>query len=221
MDHATRAVGQTIQLTGRQDQTKVASGRERIIPLHSLPEAFRREDLPTKPQLVVPVSVIEHIQWQAAAVGRSDSAGTVTDLATIIVFFLLCVGDYTLPPANRRTRTIQFRGQEVVFHHGGLIIPNGSPLPALLQAAGVALRIDNQKNGTQGETTYKHTLPGRRILVTDALAQSVAAVMAATESEALPVSRLATDDNASGHALAKMIGMRHRAVVTGHQSRGC
>jgi hypothetical protein len=205
VDRATRAVGQTIQLAGRQDPTKVAGGRKQIIQLRSLLEAFRREDPSPKPQLAVPVSVIEYFQRQAVDVGQSDSAVTVADLAIIIFFFLLCVDKYTLPPENRRTCTVEFRVEEVVFYHGGLIIPDASLLPTLLQAAGVTLRIDNRKNGTQGETTYQHTLPGRRILATDALARRVAAVMAATGSEALPVSCLATDDNASGHALAKMI----------------
>ena len=49
VDRAIRAVGQTIQLAGRQDPTKVPGGRERIIQLRRLLEAFRREDPPPKP----------------------------------------------------------------------------------------------------------------------------------------------------------------------------
>jgi hypothetical protein len=160
------------------------------------------------------VSVIEQLQRQAAAGGRLESSTAVTDLAKIAFFFVLCVGKYTMPPANRRTRTVQFRVQDVIFYHGGLIIPDSAPLPSLLQVDGVALRIKNQKNGTRGETTYQHALPGRRILVTDLLAWCVAAVMAATGSEAAPISRLATDNNASGHASAKMIRTVVRKAVS-------
>jgi hypothetical protein len=89
------------------------------------------------------VSVIEHLQRQPAAGGRSDSAATVADLATIAFFFLLRVSKYTMPTANRRTRTVQFRVQDVVFYRGGLVTPNSAPVPSLLQADGVALRINN------------------------------------------------------------------------------
>jgi len=213
VDRAIRAVGQTIQLAGRQDPTKVPGGRERIIQLRRLLEAFRREDPPPKPQLAVPVTVIEHLQRVAAASGRSGAAAAVADLATIAFFFLLRVGEYTMPPANRRTRTVQFRVQDVVFYRGGLIIPNSSPLASLLEADGVALCIDNQKNGTRGETTYQHALPGRLISVTDALARRVAAVMAATGNEASPISLLAAEDNTTGHASAKMIRTAVRKAV--------
>ena len=91
------------------------------------------------------------------------------------------------------------------FYHGGLIIPKLAPLQPLLQADGVALYNNNQKNGTCGETTYQQALPDRRISVTDVLALRVVAVMAATGSEASPISHLTKGNNATGHTLAKMI----------------
>ena len=65
-----------------------------------------------------------------------------------------------MPASNKTTRTIQFRVKDVRFYHNGVIISNNSPLPVLLQANGVALCIDNQKNGTRGETIFHHAMPG-------------------------------------------------------------
>ena len=158
VDRAIRAVGQTLQLAGQQDPTKIDGGRERIIQLRRLCEVFRREDPPPKPQLAVPISVVEHLQAKAEQAGRHTSAAAVADLATVTFFFLLRVGEYTMPQANRLTRTVQFRVRDVMFYRGGLIILNTAPLSMLLQADGVALRIDNQKNGTRGETVYQHAL---------------------------------------------------------------
>lgn len=137
VDRAIRAVGQTFELACRPNPTKVDGGRERIFQLRRLMSSYRREDPPPKPQLAVPVSVVEHMQRLASAGGHSTRTSVVADLATIAFFFLLRVGEYTMPAANRRTRTIQFRVQDVKFYRDGLIIPNTSSLQDLLAADGV------------------------------------------------------------------------------------
>jgi hypothetical protein len=213
VDKAIRAVGQTIQLAGHRDPTKVDGGRERIIQLRRLLEAHRREDPPPKPQLAIPVRVIEDLQTRAEAGGRDRYTHAVADLATIAFFFLLRVGEYTMPARNRVTRTVQFRVRDVKFYKAGIIIPNTSPLSALLQADGVAMTIDNQKNGTRGETIHQHALPGRIVCPVRALARRVAAVVAATRSYDAPLSRLATADRPDGHATAGMIRTAVRKSV--------
>jgi len=188
VDRAIRAVGQTFELACRPNPTKVDGGRERIFQLRRLMSSYRREDPAPKPQLAVPVSVVEHMQRLASAVGHSTRTSVVADLATIAFFFLLRVGEYTMPAANRRTRTVQFRVQDVKFYRNGRIIPNTSSLQDLMAADGVALCIDNQKNGTRGETVYQHSLPGRLICPKNALARRVVAVMQATHDESSPIS---------------------------------
>ena len=49
--------------------------------------------------------------------------------------------------------------------------------------------------------------------MTNALVRRVAAVMAATSSEALPISCLGTDNNVTGHPLAKMIQILGQKAV--------
>ena len=209
VDRALRAVGQTIQLAGGQDPTKVHGGRERILQLRRQLESYRRADPPPKPQLAIPVSVIERLQEKAFATGRDSSTAEVADLATIAFFFLLRVGEYTMPASNRRTRTVQFRVLDVRFYKNGIIIPNTAPLCLLVQADGVSLCISNQKNGTRGETIHQHALLGRGICPMCALARRVAAIMALTGDEDTPIFLLSNGK----HATAAMVRTEVRASV--------
>ena len=43
----------------------------------------------------------------------------VTDLANIVFFYLLSVGECTMPTANIQTRIMQFWVRDVVFYHCG------------------------------------------------------------------------------------------------------
>lgn len=209
VDRAIRAVGQTIQLACRKDPTKVDGGRERIFQLRRLLESYRRTDPPPKPQLAVPVEVVEHLQRQAAATGHGTVSSSIADLATIAFFFLLRVGEYTMPAANRRTRTIQFRVRDVTFYKNNLVVPNTAPLHALLSADGVSLCISNQKNGTRGETIHQHFLRGHAACPGKALARRVHSVMAATGDYDAPISFLGNGK----HATAKMIREEVRRAV--------
>ena len=65
VDQAVREVGQTIQLASRSDPTKVYGRRKHIIQLPQLLESYHHDDPPLKPQLVVLVTVIEHLQAAA------------------------------------------------------------------------------------------------------------------------------------------------------------
>ena len=79
------------------------------------------------------------------------------------------------------------------------------PLATLLKANSVALCINNQKNSTHRETTYQHTLPGRRVSVVTAPVRCVATVMVTTGCNFSPIFRLGTVGDSSGHATAKMV----------------
>ena len=114
--------------------------------------------------------------------------------------------------ANRRTRTIQFWVQDVKFYKNGLILPNTSPLHLLVQADGVALCIDNQKNGTQGETIFQHALQGQIICPVCALARRVSAVMRSTSDAASPISLIG--HGISGHITSSNVRVCVRSSVS-------
>ena len=211
VDRALRAVGQTIQLAGLPDPTKIYGGRERTIQLRRLLDSYRRADPPPKPQLAIPVSVIEHLQ--AGGLPRDSKSGAVADLATIAFFFLLRVGEYTMPVRTRRTRTVQFRVSDITFYSNGLVISNRSPLSVLLQADGVAMCISNQKNGTRGETIHQHALPDRAICPVAALARRVSTVVAASGSTETPLSLFEVSGGQQHHVTAAMIRAGVRTAV--------
>lgn len=165
------------------------------------------------------MSVVAHLQ-ESAAPGTTKAA--VADLATIAFFYLLRVGEYTMPSSARKTRTVQFRVQDVTFYKDGFVIPTTAPLHSLLGADGVALCISNQKNGTRGETIFHHALRGHRICPVAALARRVSTIMAATGDSSLPLSLLCTGDERHHHATASMVRMAIRGAVsaTGLSQRG-
>ena len=118
-----------------------------------------------------------------------------------------------MPAANRRTQTVQFRVSDVTFYRGGLIMPSTAPLTVLMQADGVALKIDNQKNGTPGETVYQHALGGRNCCPLAALTRRVSNIMVITGDQEQPISRIATQELPAGHVTAKMIREKVRGAV--------
>ena len=200
-------------MAGLDDSTKIYGGRERIIQLRRLLQAYSREDPPPSPQLAIPVSVIKHIQVNASAGRLTSAKAAVADLATIAFFFLLRVGEYTIPAANRRTRTFQFRVQDVTFYHQGRIIRNMLSLVQLMTANGVALCIDNQKNGTHGEIIYQHCLPGHHCCPVAALVRRVSGLIALGGTGDEPISRIPSTTGTPKHATAASIRTLVRSAV--------
>jgi len=86
VDRAIPAVGQTFQLASRKDPTKIDGGHERILPLGRQIASYCRADPPPKPQLAIPVSVIEHMQEKAISMGHASRNGAVIDLCTLHSF---------------------------------------------------------------------------------------------------------------------------------------
>jgi integrase len=75
-------------------------------------------------------------------------------------FFLLRVGEYTMPRAGTNTRTVQFRLQDVRLWSNGTLLDNYAPREILLQADAVTLYLENQKNGQKGATIHHTAVPG-------------------------------------------------------------
>jgi hypothetical protein len=85
-----------------------------------------------------------------AAAARNDMAATPCDRATahlivLAFYFLLRVGEYTLPSQSRLTRTVQFRLCDFRFWQGQTLLPLNSDTAILAAALSVTLTMDNQK----------------------------------------------------------------------------
>jgi hypothetical protein len=80
-----------------------------------------------------------------------------------------------MPKANTRTRTVQFRVQDVTFRQDGIVLPTTTPLPQLLLTDSVTLFMDNQKNGQRGAAIHHTACPGWFCPV-KALARCVASI---------------------------------------------
>ncbi|KAI2506222.1 hypothetical protein MHU86_8257 [Fragilaria crotonensis] len=123
-----------------------------------------------------------------AAAARLDAAATPREQATahLIVmafYFLLRVGEYTLPPAHVTTRTIQFRVSDTRFWQGQTLLPPTSEAATLAAATSVTLVMDNQKNGHRGDTIHQEACDTDFCPV-----RSVAALVSAIMAQNMPVS---------------------------------
>jgi hypothetical protein len=72
-------------------------------------------------------------------------------------YFLLRVGEYTMPSPGTITRTVQFRMKDVRLWRNGFLLDNYAPRAKLMTADAVTLYLENQKNGQKGATIH-HTL---------------------------------------------------------------
>ena len=79
-------------------------------------------------------------------------------LIVLAFYFLLRVGDYTLPSENRTTRTVQFRLCDFRFWQGQTLLPLNSATAILEAASSVTLTMDNQKNGSRGDILHQEAV---------------------------------------------------------------
>jgi integrase len=124
------------------------------------------EDQAPKPQLALPISVVEDVmKHEGASSGPKDQA----HLAVLAFFFLLRVG-------TRVTRTTQIRRKDLQFwrKRPDGIMDRISPMAAradLLAADSVTITLDNQKNGQRDAALHHDALPNNPICPCKAAAQ--------------------------------------------------
>jgi hypothetical protein len=183
-------------LAGYPDPRKPAGGgKELIYPLERLYRRYRDEDPAPQPQLALPVALFQNI---ASKEGNSADPieQAVADLSIVAFFYLLRVGEYTMPRAQVRTRTVQFRAKDVQMWGTNAVgctvrIPNTAPLSVLLTATAATLTIDNQKNGNRSGVLHHDALPPEApICPVRSLARRLAAVLAASNDPDAPLSLL-------------------------------
>jgi hypothetical protein len=202
-------VAQTLVLAGYKDPRKTGGAKDLDLPFQRLLTSYRHDDPAPQSQLALPVNTIEAagLHYQAPNDARTRAAA---DLVITAFFFLLRVGEYTMPKKNTKTRTVQFRLQDVTFRRAdGTVIPHIAGLQELTAAASVTLFLDNQKNGQRG-TTVLHTAVGSWFCPVQALARRVSGVMAYGMAATTPLSFI----RPGSHVVAKDItDLVHRAAV--------
>lgn len=157
-----RHVAQTFVLAGYGDPRRSIHSPELGLAFTRLYHSYKNEDPAPKPQLALPISVIEDIlKNEGASPSPTDQA--LADLVILAFFFLLRVGEYT-PPGNRKTRTTQIRRKDMQFwkkRPNGLIdriSPQATPAE-ILAADAITITLDNQKNGQRDAVLHHEALP--------------------------------------------------------------
>lgn len=122
-----------------------------------------------------------------------------------------------MPSANRRTRTVQFRVQDVRFLKNGHVLDPRLPFDVLKEADIVVLTIDNQKNGQRGETMTHHKVHGFLDPVTS-LARRVSTILSLNMPLSTPLSYVTPGT----HVTASMVltNVRQAAVRSNLPAKG-
>jgi hypothetical protein len=208
VEKALRHVAQTLLLAGYDDPRWTYGAKELDLPFRHLLKGYKEADPASKPQLALPVITIERAGAYHQAPHDALTRATA-DLVTIAFFFLLRVGEYTMPRRNVRTRTEQFRVQDVTFRQNGLVLPNTTPFAQLVLAESVTLYLDNQKNGQRGATIH-HTACPSWFCPVKALARRVANIVAQGCEPLTPLSFVGPGI----HVIAKNVNaLVHRAAM--------
>jgi integrase len=210
---ALRHVAQTLVLAGYPDPRRSYGAKELDLPFSRLLHSYKTDDPPPHPQLALPVSAIESIvvyQHQR----RTRIHTVLADLLTLAFFFLLRPGEYCFPNGRTRTRTVQFRRQDIRLYKDGNVLSHTLPLATLLTADGVRLYLDNQKNGTRGATMYHDSTSNPLFSPTTAAARLIHHLYTLDPNDtSLPISLV----EPGHHILAADItlAVRHSVVLGG------
>ena len=155
-------------------------------PLKNILRSYRRTDPKSRPQLAVPVAVPEHLLTSLSAASPCPLQEATADLANIAFYYLLRVGEYARP-RNTKTLTQPFSVMHITFRDSnGNLIPNDSPLSALLLAAEATIRIPDQKNGVKGQCIHVQCT-GSKFSPIKSLARRVHHILSNGGTQATPI----------------------------------
>jgi hypothetical protein len=212
VEKAMRHVAQTQVLAGFPDPRRRYGTKELDLPFQHLLKSMRDEDPAPRPQVALPVETIAAAASASQHPLASPLAAATGDLITAAFYFLLRVGEYTMPSQNRRTRTVQFRCQDVRLWRNRQLIPHDAPLEDLLLADSVTLYLDNQKNGNRGATIH-HTAVTGWFCPVKCLARRVASIRAAGMPDSTPLSYVSPGTHVVADHILKAV--RAAAMQTG------
>ena len=169
----------TFKLVGKSSPTHIESGRY-IHPLQRQIKAYRREDPPPKPQLVLHVTVAEKMMPSGYLPKARPIEAATGELGLVAFYYLLRVGEYTTPTSNlywdgesvqevRAARTIQFRLKGITFWRQGKILKRWKMFHLANEAT---IKLTNQKSGIQNDVIHHQALfHGKKICPVNALAK--------------------------------------------------
>ena len=139
---------------GAYDPRRTAPGQSHLDKdFKTLFEQYTESDSAPKPQHALPNSTIQWIirEYHSGPIRNRTTAW----LIVLAYFFLLRVGEYT-PAENkkRKKRTIPLRKCDLRLLRSGIPIDPEADLETLLQADGVTICLENQKNGKKNQTLF-------------------------------------------------------------------
>ena len=203
-------------LAGLPDPRRLTSNSKDLdLAFSRLLRSFKLDDRAPQPQLALPVSTIKHSVILPP--DPSPKASRLADLTTVAFYYLLRPGEYCMPSRRRRTRTVQFRRQDVRLWNGLELLPHNAPLATLLAATSATLTIDNQKNGQRGSTMH-HDARADGFCPVKALARIVSQLLVITPEPHAPISLYAVGQ----HIIATDVTakLRQAAASTGLFTQG-
>jgi hypothetical protein len=195
-----------------------------IYPLERLYRRYRDEDPAPQPQLALPVNLFHNIAANEGA-SHCPKEQASADLSIIAFFFLLRVGEYTMPRANVRTRTVQFRVKDVRLWGktaAGIVYLMDlwtASNAELLSATAATLTIDNQKNGNRSDTLHHDAIPTGPICPVRSLVRRVLAVKAKSCSPDAPLSLVSHQQHITApqiNAVLKLAAFRTQLYSQGY-----
>jgi len=136
---------------------------------------FRDEDPPAQPKLAIPISTTAALSKNYRMTPHLDA---VMDLVIISFFYLLQVGEYTLPHRAWTKKTIPLWDCDIRLWYKEEIIPHLAGLRALVQADSATICIVHTKNSTKGAVVH-HEVIGGPICPVAAVAHCVAYIQQA------------------------------------------
>ena len=144
VEKALRHVAQTLQLAGYDDPRKTYGAKELDLPFRHLLKSYKDADPAPKPQFALPLPTIQTAASRYEP-HHSPQDCAISDLICMAFFFLLRVGEFTMPCPGTTTRTDQFWLQDVCLWKQGWLLHNYSPRAKLLTADAITLYLENQR----------------------------------------------------------------------------
>jgi hypothetical protein len=218
VEKALRHVAQTLQLAGYDDPRKTYGSKELDLPFRHLLKSYKDDDPAPKPQLALPIPTIQTAasRWQPHHAPRDRA---LSDLTCMAFYFLLRVGEYTMPSLGTTTRTVQFRVKDVRLWRQGRLLNNYADRAELMGADAVTLFLENQKNGHKGATIH-HTAVDGWFCPVKALVRRVADIASQGLGPDTPLSCISPGIHvASQHIVntvreaARLTGLTHHGYV--------
>jgi hypothetical protein len=179
-------------------------------------KSYKDDDPAPKPQLALPVPVIQTAASRYEQ-HHSPRHRAISDLVCMAFFFLLRVGEYTMPSPGTHTRTVQFRIQDVRLWYRGALLDNTAPRATLMTADAVTLYLENQKNGQKGATIH-HTAVDGWFCPVKALARRVSDLTSQGVGLDTPLSCVSPGTHIVSHHIVTTV--REAARLTGLTDHG-